>query len=88
MAHLGVALLELQGWVAYVILGQDKDTGEEDPREKQISSSCVLAVEGKSTRLPRPREGKRWLSSPITHRLRDRGRQDLCHLWVPGTYYR
>lgn len=69
MAHLGVAVLELQGWVTKVILGQDKDTGEVDSREKQISSSYVLAVERKSARLPRPWQGRRWLSSMITNRL-------------------
>lgn len=49
MAHLGVAVLELQGWVTKVISGQDKETREIDPREKQVSSSCVLAVETKHT---------------------------------------
>lgn len=60
MVHLGIAVLELQDWVTKVISGRDNDTGEVDPREKQIGSSCVLAVERKSASLPRPgqeREG-------------------------------
>lgn len=58
MVHLGVAVLELQDWVTKVISGKNNDTGEVDPREKQISSSCVLAVERKSARLPRPGQGR------------------------------
>lgn len=61
VAHLGVTVLELQDRVTKAIAGQDDDTGEVDPREKQISSSCVLAVERKSARLPRPGQG--WDSS-------------------------
>lgn len=34
MAHLGVAVLELQDWVTKVILGQDNITREVDLREK------------------------------------------------------
>lgn len=56
VAHLGITVLELHDWVTKVVAGQDNDTGEEDAREKQISSSCVLAVR-ESARLPRPGQG-------------------------------
>lgn len=61
VAHLGIAVLELQDWVTKVIPGQDNYTGEVDPREKQVSSSCVLAVERRSARLPKPGQGCRWI---------------------------
>ena len=54
MAHLGITVLELQDWVTKVILGEDNDTSEVDPRQKQISFSCVLTIERKSIRLPSP----------------------------------
>lgn len=64
MAHLGVAVLELQNWVTKVISGQDKDTREVDPGEKQISSSCVLAVEKKTYRVTQALAGveRGWFS--------------------------
>lgn len=61
MAHLGVAVLELQDWVTKVIPGQDNITSELDLREKQVSSSCVSAIERKRARLPRPGQGWRWI---------------------------
>lgn len=61
MAHLSIAVLELQDGVTKVISGQDNYTGEIDPREKQVSGSCVLAIERESARLPTPGQGWRWI---------------------------
>lgn len=57
MAHLGVAVLELQDWLTRVISGQDNNASDVDPREKEISSSCVLAVQRQSARLLRLDKG-------------------------------
>lgn len=61
MAHLSIAVLELQDRVTKVISGQDNYTSEIDPREKQVSCSCVLAIGRKSARLPKPGQGWRWI---------------------------
>lgn len=68
VAHLGVTVLELHDWVTKVVAGQDNDTSEEDAREKQISSSCVLAVERKC-KVTQAWAGVRWVLSLTTRSL-------------------
>jgi hypothetical protein len=53
MAHLGMAVLELKGWVTKVISGQENDASKVNSRENQISFSYILAVQRKRIRLLR-----------------------------------